>query len=151
MAKKGFVRGFFGSIFDIRKNVGADQLTMYGRVIRYTAKDLFSRPTVSGVKETFEEAAQRFNLNEKDIEAQAKRFLLSAVFYLSFGSILLIYFIYLVFSDSSVLAILMSLVLSLVMFANSFREHFWYMQMKKRKVGCNFKDWTNFVLKRKGQ
>jgi hypothetical protein len=40
------------------------------------------------------------------------------------------------------------LVLASTLTLLAYHEHFWYMQMQKRKLGCNFHDWICFILRR---
>lgn len=37
--------------------------------------------------------------------------------------------------------------LSFLMFAYGFREHFFYFQLKQRRLNCTFSDWVSFLLK----
>lgn len=149
MAKKGVLRSFFGSVFDFRKGLALDQILAYARLIRDSFKDIFTRhltPTES--KETFDEAARRFNLSEQDIVKKTRIFLYFAIFYFVLSVGFVFYTWYLIIHSGSILAVLVGAVLALVLLTHSFREHFWYMQMKKRKTGCNLKDWINFVFMR---
>ena len=36
--------------------------------------------------------------------------------------------------------------LAMVLFGLAFRYHFWYMQVTKRRLGCTFRDWLNFLF-----
>lgn len=44
------------------------------------------------------------------------------------------------------MASIITFLLSLVLFGLSFRYHFWYMQITKRRLGCTFGDWLSFVF-----
>jgi intracellular multiplication protein IcmV len=148
--KKGFIRGFFGSIFNIREGVGYDQIASYGNIIKDTAKDVFTRPKMPEKIESFDDLAKRLNLSDSEIEKRAKGFLYYMLVYIIISLCLFGYFIYLLAkTGSSILAILVSFALGFAMLANAFRESFWYMQMKKRKLGCSMKEWFDFVLNRR--
>jgi Flp pilus assembly protein TadB len=41
---------------------------------------------------------------------------------------------------------IVTFLLALVLFGLSFRYHFWYMQVTKRRLGCTFGDWLSFVF-----
>lgn len=147
--KKGFIRGFFGSIFNIREGVGYDQIASYGSMIKDSAKDVFTRPKMPDKIETFDEFAKRLNLSDEEIEKRAKWLLYYMITYIIISLSLFGYFIYLLIkTGSSFLAILVSFALAFAMLTNAFKESFWYMQMKKRKLGCTMKEWVDFVLNR---
>lgn len=149
MAKKGVVRGFFGSLINIRKWSSYDAVKDNATLLTRTVKDLY-RPERNGAAkvESFAAAAQRLQLSESDIKKRMHYFLYYAVIYLLVAISLLAYTIYLTMVSTAVLAILGCFVLTILMLVYSFREHFWYMQMKKRKLGCTVKEWVAFVLRR---
>lgn len=97
--------------------------------------------------ETYEQALVRFGLNEQQAEAKKKKFLYSAIVYLIFGILFLAYFLYLLY-HAKFLASFMAFILMVLMVLSFYREHFWYMQMKKKKLGCGFGDWVAFILGR---
>jgi intracellular multiplication protein IcmV len=41
----------------------------------------------------------------------------------------------------SIKAFIVSLVVTLIALILAYRYHFWYFQMKQRKLGCTFSEW----------
>lgn len=100
----------------------------------------------AGPVESFEEAARRLNLSEEDIAGRRRMFLTQTVIYFALGVGIITYGVMLAF-DHAITGLIMSLLVSLVAFANAFRAHFWYFQTKQRKLGCTLQEWLNSSLK----
>src|SRR5262249_2762345 len=99
------------------------------------------------VKETFEQAVVRLNLNAEELAQRQKQFLKLAMLYSGLGLGLLTYAIYLFITTHFFLASIVTVILSMLMFTYAYRQHFWYFQIKSRKLGRTFKDWVAFALK----
>lgn len=150
MAKKGVIKSFFGSLLNVRKWSSYDDVKSSAVVLTNLVKDLYGlnkRNTTPQI-ESFSAAIQRLRLNENDIQQRTRYFLYYAICYFLVALALLAYTIYLMLGNGTILAVLVSFVLTALMLVYSFREHFWYMQMKKRKIGCTMKEWLAFVLGR---
>lgn len=69
------------------------------------------------------------------------------LFFLFFGILVtsIFYFFYVLFHHLWLTAVL---ILSFSMFVSalSFRYHFWWFQMRKRKLGCTFEEWKDETL-----
>jgi len=149
--KKGMVGKFFKSFVDVKTWVSYDEIktntiSIYSLFVRFFSK----KPDRTAYQETFEEAALRLNLTEKQINDRKKIFLYSALIYLFVGLVLLVYAVSLMRKMLIVPAIF-TLILTTFILALTYREHLWYMQMSKRKFGCNFKEWLGFVFGKKEQ
>lgn len=146
--KKGKVGRFFKSFVDVKTWVSYDEVktntkSIYSLFARFFSK----RPDRTGYQETFEEAVIRLNLTEKQIDDRKRIFLYSALIYLFVSLALIAYAVYLMTRILIVPAIF-TLILTAFIMALAYREHLWYMQMSKRKLGCNFKEWLEFVLRK---
>lgn len=97
--------------------------------------------------ETFEQAMTRFNLNDEQLLQRQKQFIKQAILYFTLGLALLIYAIHLLITTHFYLASIVTLILSVLMFTYAYRQHFWYFQIKSRKLGRTFKDWVAFAFK----
>jgi intracellular multiplication protein IcmV len=126
--------------------MGWKQISQTGQGIKGLATSIFSRPESKRV-ETFEEAIARLGLDEETIQRRSRGFLKSALIYLLFALGIFAYTVFLMITTSYILAILFSLVLSLFILTLAFRQHFWYFQMKVRRLGCSFEDWVKFTLR----
>lgn len=92
--------------------------------------------------ETFEEACKRMNLDVSMLKARQKAFLQTAMLYLAMALGMIIYAIYLM-AESHWHAAIISLSLTVILLTFAFREHFWYTQMKNKRLGMSVQDWLN--------
>lgn len=145
--KKGLVRKFFGSFFNVRKWVSYDELVTNTENALGFFKKFFSRPKKEQIKESYEKAIARMALNENQLTERKKVLLKSAMIYFAVALLMTIYFIHLILSYRFLAACLTLGIITPVSLIG-YREHFWYMQMEKKKLGCTFKDWLDFVLRR---
>jgi intracellular multiplication protein IcmV len=97
-------------------------------------------------RETFEEAVVRYNLSENDIQARQKAFFQVAMLYLAGFVLDILYVIYLYATQRHMPAV-MALAFSGVLFSMFFRQHFWYTQMKHRRLGFTFQQWVFSLFK----
>lgn len=115
--------------------------------IKAISKTLVPSSKASRRKETFEQAVARLRLSEADLQQRMKQFRMMALLYLAMGVGLFAYAIYL-FINFSFMAGLLSSVLTALALALFFRQHFWYFQMKQRKLGCTVKEWFYGLFRR---
>lgn len=130
-----------GHLFDIR----VDKWIDYKSLKRNTAFFIQQGKSIFNVEkatreETFEEAMERLQLTPEMIEEQSKRYLFFTYLFLLLSFFLLLYGIIVAFHENWMgLCIITALLLySLVL---AFRFHFWYFQMKQKKLGCNLREW----------
>ena len=129
--------------------MGLKQITTTTRDLKDIVKVVFRTKEKAKDQETFEQAFIRLGLNEEMVQQRIKKLQKLSIYYVLFGITLVAYTVYLIVSTDYILAPIMTLILSALMFTYAYREHFWYFQMKTRKLGCNFKDWSAFVLKKR--
>ena len=100
-----------------------------------------AEPTAVAPTETYAEALQRLNLTDETAQANAKNYFIFALFFaaLSFG--VLVYGLYLLLFHRSFLGFLLALAVTALLSAQAFQLHFWYFQVKHRKLGCTFDEW----------
>lgn len=119
--------------YDEHKNTWS---MLQGRIL-----DLFRLPDADR-SETFEEAVERLQLTKMDILRQQNRFLAFSLLFFALGALMLLYIAWLL-SDGDFVEALLGVCVSGILFVNGFRYHFWYFQIKHRKLGCTFKEWMN--------
>lgn len=141
-------KGFFKRIVNIRDWTNFDEVMFHSRNVVRAYKAIYKPEPGTGRPETFDEATRRLGLDEAAIKKKKNFFLLYFITYAIFGVGLFIYGIYLVKVSATFLAILLSFLLSALMFVYAMREHFWFMQLSKRKLGCNKKEWIAFIFRR---
>lgn len=146
--KKGPIKRFFKSFVDIKKWVSYDELKSNTKNVWGLFRRLFFSKRREARRETYEEAIERLGLTSKQIVTRKNNFLYAAIIYGIFALGFLVYLFYLLINVRLVTAGLV-LILTILMFITAYQEHFWYMQMHKKKLGCNFSEWLNFILRRK--
>ena len=146
--KRGPIKMFFKSFVDVRRWISYDEISTNAKTTFGLFKRFFSRREDRTIyQETYEESVIRLNMNDAQLARRKKIFLYSALVYLIFAIILFVHLVYLLVRMRLYTAFFDLVLLSFVSIT-AYREHFWYMQMQKRKLGCNFREWLYFVLGR---
>jgi intracellular multiplication protein IcmV len=146
--KKGLFKRSFGAMFNIPRWIAWGSIVASTKIVWEIGRDLFVNPAKSVIPETFEEAAQRLNLTEEDIKQRQKTFLHNAIAFLVISIILLTYTIYLLVNSYWLATFVGSLLTALIL-VYAYREHFWYTQIKYRKLGLDFKTWRQLLFKKR--
>jgi len=138
MKKTSVIKRIFG-VFNPKTLLGYDQLKSGSQVITSAFHENFSVKSASR-QETFEEALLRLNLTEAEI-AQRGRFMHGlSLFFLLATLIVYSYVSYLLWVGSW-LAAFTGAAIGTYTIAQTFRYHFWFFQIKRRQLGCTFKQW----------
>lgn len=145
--KRRPIRAFFKSFVNVSKWVSYDEVTGNVKLARGLLRRLFFRNLKAVNSETYEESVARLHLTAEQLQQRKKVFLYSALVYGMLALLLFIYFFYLLL-NLRLLAAFIDLILLTLMTVSAYREHFWYMQMQEKKLGCSFNDWLAFVLRR---
>lgn len=110
-----------------------------GQFIETGVKKIFV-PSPSRPVETFEEAQARMKLTDADLAARCRSLYRMSIAMACLSGALFIYVFYHIFYGSLHAAFL-TFALTLLAAALSFRYHFWYFQIKSRKLGCTLHEW----------
>lgn len=141
MKKKSGSRtvGVVGRVFNVRSWMDFDRMKSFTLYLTSGFRQMFV-PQEREVEETFEEAMARLNLSEQDL--QSKQTALYRLCLLMCGAALLVfaYAVYHLFYGGY-RATIISLAIMLIALALAFRYHFWYFQIRERKLGCTFREW----------
>lgn len=133
------------TFFNPRAWFNFDTIKAYNAVLWDILSGLF-RPIAPGREETFAQAVHRLKLTENDL-VQRQRFYLSlALFFFVIGALLFVFGFYLLLHHSTFHGWLIAMAASAFGLAQAFRYHFWYFQIKRRKLGCTFNEWRRGVL-----
>ncbi len=130
-------------IFDFRMWIGTDGLKSFWYFIVSSFKKMFvPNATKSNEKkqETFVEAQERLGLTEETLLVRQKTLFRTSVFLTICGVLLLIYTLFQLF-NGSFLGFLLTFSVTGLAFAMAFRYHFWFFQIKERKLGCSVREW----------
>ncbi|HBD9373371.1 TPA: type IVB secretion system protein IcmV [Legionella pneumophila] len=90
--------------------------------------------------ESFDEAARKLKLSEADLVIKQKALLRLSIIMVIAAFMIFIYTGY-QFLYGSWKATIISLVVVMIALVLAFRYHFWYYQIKQRKLGCTVKEW----------
>lgn len=138
-ARKGF-RFWARSVFNVPRWVGWDDLRRNAANISTLCRHLFRYKASVAYRESFEEAVARMGLSEEDIMGLARAFQRRAWLFLTVFFLSLLYHAVLIYYHRWEAAIVM-LSIDFMVWAFWFREHFWYTQIKQRRLGLSFKEW----------
>jgi intracellular multiplication protein IcmV len=123
--------------------VGLKQIKENCLMIKDLAKGAFStgkEPVEIAKGESFAGAMQRLGLTEADLQDRIKK-CSQIIFFCGLLSIpMLAYTIY-IFCSHFYLSGLVCLMLTFVLWAYAFREHFSRFQLQQRRLGCSLQEW----------
>lgn len=137
---KAIVKVSRKTYFNPRAWLGYDYLKFQTLFLSSYIKAVFAKP-IPAIEETFEEAMQRLNLTESDIQTTMQNFFIYSIVFLSLGIATLLFSFYLLISDSAILGWILGMAITSLLLTQAFRYHFWYFQMKFRKLGCTYAEW----------
>lgn len=140
MAFKDIFKFSRKTFFDPAGWLGANELSLYNRVIGNNLKSTFSTPKPQHT-ETFEQALQRLQVTETDLQNTAQAY---HAYYLFFIILSLSSFLggfYYLFAYRTLSGWILATTVSILFAAQAFRFNFWYFQIKQRKLGCTFIEW----------
>lgn len=92
-------------------------------------------------RESFEEAVARLGMSEAAISARQRYCKRLATLYVCIALVLLFYAFYVWIVFGAFFGFLMTLIAVWIALALGFRQHFWYTQMKVRRLGLSFREW----------
>ena len=144
MAKKT-VRGSFKRFIDVGSWLGVEEIKRNTGNLKDLATSLFTVDKPER-KESFEEAMRRYNLKNSDIEERKEQFFRVAMLYLFIFFCMLLYALYL-YLHGLYRPTFMALAFACVLFSMFFREHFWYTQLKHKRLGFTFTEWVLSIFK----
>ncbi len=130
----------FRTFFNPKAWIGTTNLRATTGVIWGITKGLFVAPEAERT-ETFEDAIDRLHLKKEELEKRKNTFLTYSVLFVMLAGFS--------FATSFVLALqyhsfygwLFSILVTLLFLSQAFRYHFWFFQIKHRKLGCTFQEW----------
>jgi hypothetical protein len=87
----------------------------------------------------------KLGITEEKLQKAKKTCYKMSIFSLIIGIFLILYLTLCIIKMYYMSCIIIFL-LAMVLFGLAFRYHFWYMQVTKRRLGCTFGDWVNFLF-----
>ncbi|PJD95863.1 MAG: type IV secretion protein IcmV [Legionella sp.] len=153
---KSRVASVITKILDFRKWSDLDRMKVFTAFVQAGFNRLFtslrektetpkdekegSSQASSEPSETFIAAQKKLNLNEQDLFLRQKALFRLSLLMLSLTLLIMGYAVYQLF-QGAFHAFIVSVGAMSVAAALTFRYHFWYYQIKKRKLGCSMSEW----------
>lgn len=135
------------SIFDVRRWSDYDRVKTYTTYLMDGVKKLFV-PQKAASDVSFEEAMALMKISEADLKKQQGALYRLSVFMCVLAAGFFFYAVYHLFYGAF-RAVAISLIVMCMALTLGFRYHFWYFQMKQRKLGCTFSEWYRQGLRGK--
>lgn len=128
------------SIFNLRAWIDFDRLKSFTTYLVNGFKKMFVPQKLTGPGESFEDAMSRLNISEKDLQDKKTALYRLSLLMCVAALFIFAYAIYhLVYGGYR--AVIISLVVMLIALVLAFRYHFWYFQIKERRLGCTMQEW----------
>lgn len=124
----------------LKSALNVEQIKEQTGNLKKMAGDVLSIPKGPASSETFEEALERLNLSEADIERRKIQFQKLSRIYFVLGIIVALYTIYLAF-QKAFFPTIGCIGVFLIIFSQYFRYNFWLFQINERRLGCTFREW----------
>lgn len=124
----------------ITKWAGLDQIKDSTKGVVNLGQKLFISEQAN-YTETFEEALQRLNITEEQLNARKKEFTRLMIIYLIISLIIFSYSIYVVAVYKNFMGFMMGFAITLYSLTYVFKYHFWIYQIKNKKLGCTLREW----------
>jgi intracellular multiplication protein IcmV len=133
------------TFFDPLGWIDHDGLKSYTRTIWDILATTFSTPRPVR-EESFEAAMKRLNLTAKDVKSGANLYRLTAIIFLILAIITFIYSFYLLFHRHTFPGWLLGMATTALFLSQAFKFDFWAFQMRERKLGLTYAQWSNSIL-----
>lgn len=137
--KQSKIITLISSIINVRAWFDWERVKSFTTYLSNGIKRLFV-PQENNEVESFNEAATKLHISDADLLAKQKALFRLSLVMLVAACLIFGYAGYQLFYGSFK-AVYVSLVVTLIALALAFRYHFWYFQIKTRKLGCTFNEW----------
>jgi len=129
----------FKRLFNFAAWLDVERIKVFTRYLFNAIKNIFV-PNVPTETESFAAAKTRLKLSDSELIAREKGLLRLSLAMVGMSVVVFIYAIYL-FCIGSIKGGILGVVLMFIALVLAFRYHFWYFQIKERKLGCTIQEW----------
>lgn len=139
------------TFFNPRAWFGYDFLKDQTQSIWTLAKTIFSpKIETPAAGETFDDAMRRLAITEPALHLLQKNYFYFSLVLSSLGLLgFIVAFLFLF--NLHLVDFILACCVGAILFSQAFRFHFWYFQMKHRKLGCTFAEWYSGKIKNAGE
>lgn len=138
------------TFFNPKAWIGYDSLKNHTLLIWTFITSVFAHninnPNRSENPESFDHTLIKLNISEPELALIARRNLIYALVFLVLACCDICYAIYLIWYRHALASFLISISTVVFLIAQVFKYHFWYFQIKQRRLGCTFQQWKNSIL-----
>lgn len=106
----------------------------------------FIKGPKKGSEQTFEEAIEQYQLTEEQLHKKSDGLLKQSILFVVIGLGFFIFSLFRLYGGFFMQGTLL-IFIAILLLANAFKSHFWYFQIKNRKLGCTFQEWLNGKVK----
>lgn len=138
--KANKIINFSKNIFKIRQWCDYDRVqasTVY--IVRGLSR-LFIPRRNSAAAESFDAAVARMRLSPQELTSKQNSLYTLSILMCCIAAVILGYAFFQLYYGA-MRVFLICIILTLIALALAFRYHFWYYQIKMRKLGCSFREW----------
>ncbi|MGC1182142.1 type IVB secretion system protein IcmV [Legionella sp.] len=128
-----------GSILNVRAWFDWERIKYFTLYLSNGFQRLFI-PQGNKKTESFNEAVTKLNIDDESLLAKQNALFRLSMVMMVVACLILGYSGYQLFYGSFK-AFIVSLIVTLIALTLAFRYHFWYYQIKHRKLGCTFDEW----------
>lgn len=128
------------TFFDPAGWIGYNELKAYNKIIWSQLRAL-ATPAAAQRMETFEQAMERLNLTEADVEKTAQQYLIYAIIFVILAALAFAAGFVLLIAYGTFFGWVLAMASTAIVLSQAFRFHFWHFQIKHRKLGCTFQEW----------
>ncbi len=129
----------FKRLFNFAAWLDVERIKVFTRYLINAIKNIFV-PNAATETESFAAAKIRLKLSDAELIAREKGLLRLSLAMVGMSVGVFIYAIYL-FYTGSIKGGILGVVLMFIALVLAFRYHFWYFQIKERKLGCTIQEW----------
>lgn len=149
-SKKSSIKKYFQSVFNVRAWADWDRFRNTSNYFLKVFRRLFVIQTPSeSEKKTFDEVIASLGLTEEALMKQQKGLKIQWILMLCLAAGFYVYAMYELLYGGF-LSTMLSIVIIFVILALAFRYHFWYFQIKKRRLGCSLSEWFSATFMKGG-
>ncbi len=140
---------FVKPFVDFRPWLGTERISEDTKTISDAVKTLYDQQKIQSTptaREDFSALCLRLGLSEHDVKKRQIFYLQTAIACFVCALLALAYAIIMLTHAHSFPAMLISFAIGALLAAVSFRYHFWWYQLKSRRLGTSVHDWFHYGL-----
>ncbi len=133
------IKRLFSNVFKIKSWLDLDRIESGYQYVKEQASTYFI-PSTPKTNESFDLAKTRLKLSDEDLLVREKGLFRLSVIMMIAAIVIFIYSMYNLFYGYYA-ALLVSIVVNMLALVMAFRYHFWYFQIKNKRLGCSVHEW----------